>query len=130
MFEKATRLKLRFSTTKGLLLVEDLWDLPLTSTSGRVNLDEIARDIHRQLKSGYDVSFVLAEKKSDPVIQLRFDIVKRIIDTKLAENEVRNTQRANAEKKQKLLEILADRKDAELKNLDTSALEKAIAELG
>lgn len=130
MFEKATRLKLRFSTTKGLLLVEDLWDLPLTSTSGRVNLDEIARDIHRQLKSGDDVSFVLAEKKSDPVIQLRFDIVKRIIDTKLAENEVRNTQRANAEKKQKLLEILADRKDAELKNLDTSALEKAIAELG
>ena len=130
MFEKATRLKLRFSTTKGLLLVEDLWDLPLTSTSGRVNLDEIARDIHRQLKSGDDVSFVLAEKKSDPVIQLRFDIVKRIIDTKLAENEVRNTQRVNAEKKQKLLEILADRKDAELKNLDTSALEKAIAELG
>ena len=34
MFEQAARLKLRFETSRGLLSVEDLWDLPLTSARG------------------------------------------------------------------------------------------------
>ena len=45
MFEKASRLKLRFSTSIGMLSAEDLWDLPLSSRNGTANLDDVARNL-------------------------------------------------------------------------------------
>jgi hypothetical protein len=51
IFEKASREKLRFSTSQGQFSVEDLWNLPLTSPSGRsVNLYDIANGLNKELK--------------------------------------------------------------------------------
>jgi len=129
MFDIATRKKFRFDTVKGFLTVEDLWDLPLSSTTGKTNLDDIARGLHKQLKNGDDVSFVHADKKSDEIVQLKFDIVKHIIDVKLAENAAEKIARDNATKKQRLLEIIADREDDQLKSLSIDELKKAVAAL-
>jgi len=52
MFAFATKKKIRFETSKGLLSVEDLWDLPLTSDNGRPNLDDIAKGIYKAMKEG------------------------------------------------------------------------------
>ena len=41
MFEKATRLKVRFNTQNVVLAVEDLWDLPLDSKV-KASLNSIA----------------------------------------------------------------------------------------
>ena len=85
MYEKALRMKLRFETPQGPLTVEDLWDLPLQTTrANRASLDDVARGLHLQLKSGADISFVDTAKKSDPTAQLKFDIAKHIIDVRLA----------------------------------------------
>jgi hypothetical protein len=86
LFEQASRMKLRISTTSGNLSVEDLWDLPLTSRTNKLNLDDIARSLHQELKSQDDVSFV-TEKTSpkQSLLQLQFDIVKHIIDVKISE---------------------------------------------
>lgn len=51
MFIKASRTKLRFESPKGLLSVEDLWDLPLISTMGKANLDDIAKTAFQALMS-------------------------------------------------------------------------------
>ena len=127
MFEKAARQKLRFESPKGQLQVEDLWDLPLTSTKGQANLDDIARGLHRQLKNGDDVSFVNATQKSDEVVQLKFDIVKHVIEVRLVENEAAAKARENKEKKQQLLAIIAQKKDAALQGTSLEELEAMVA---
>ena len=128
MFEKAVRTKLRFDTSVGSLSVEDLWDLPLT-TKGRPNLDDIARALHKKLRSGDDVSFVETERKSDATIQLAFDIVKHIIDVRLAENAATRLEKERADKKQKIMSIIAAKQDESLQNMSLEDLTKLMADL-
>jgi len=109
MFQKASRQKFRFPTPQGQITNEDLWDLPLTSSVGRANLDDIARTLHKQLKSGDDISFVIKEKKSDDTIQLKFDIVKYIIEVKIAESEAASKAKDTKEKKQQMLTLISQK---------------------
>jgi hypothetical protein len=123
MFEKASRLKLRYETSKGKLSVEDLWDLPLISNTG-VYLDSIAKDLYLQLKSGADVSFVIKENKSDEIIQLKFDIVKHIIDVKLAEKELAEQAKLNKDRKQQILGIITQKENEQLLGSSLEELKK------
>lgn len=122
MFEKASRTKLRFDTPKGLLATEDLWDLPLTSTTGKANLDDLARDIYKSIKGSEEgVSFVAPEPSvKNDAEKLRFEIVKYVIATKLAENDAAKKSRERGEQKQRLLALIAEKEDQALawKSLD------------
>jgi hypothetical protein len=129
MFEKATRLHLRFPSPKGLLTVEDLWDLPLTSTTGKANLDDIARSLNAALKSDNNVSFVKPDTSEDALTKLQFDIVLHIISTKMTENAEALASRAKREKKQQLLEVLERKQNAQLENLSVDELTKLIESL-
>jgi hypothetical protein len=129
IFEKASRLKLTFSTSRGVLSHQDLWDLPLQSSTGKVNLDEIARDLFRQIKSDDNISFVETNHKTDFLTQLMFDVVKHIIDTRLAEAKQATDEKERADKKQKLLAIIADRQDEKLRSMSLKDLQKMVAEL-
>ena len=80
LFEQASRQKLRFKVN-GLVSVEDLWDLSLAQ------LDTLAKDLRRQSRETEE-SFI-EEKKSDSTLELRFEIVKHIITTRLAERQAR-----------------------------------------
>jgi len=121
IFEKAARQKIRFESKQGSISTEDLWDLPLTHAT-RTNLDEIARGLFLKLKSGQDVSFVTPAQKSSDIDQLKFDVVKHIIDVKLAERDVAATAKANADKKQKLLAILENKQNEALGSLSLEEL--------
>lgn len=112
MFQKASRLKLRFVTPAGHVTVEDLWDLPLSSKAGKANLDTIAVGLFTKLQQGKTVSFVSATTEQDSIDQLAFDVVKAIIDIRLAENAAEALKRTNAERKQALLALIA-RKESE-----------------
>lgn len=128
-FEKATRLKLRFETTKGNASVEELWDLPLTSSSNRPNLNSIAVGLYKKLESAENISFVDDTKASDEIIQLKFDIVRYIIEVKKNERKIASEIKANADKKQKLLAIIESKKDDALVNMDIAELEKMVKQL-
>lgn len=129
MFEKASRLKLRFDTgLVGLCTVEDLWDLPLTSRANRANLDSIAITLHEELQTTNVVSFVNNPAKADEETQLKFDVVKHIIDVKKREADDALLEKQRAERKQKLLSILARKEDNELENLPVDEIRKLVNE--
>lgn len=129
MFEKASRLKIRFDSPMGQLSVEDLWDLPLTSTTKKANLDDLAVHLDKELKETTTTSFVKKTSKSNEVTKLKFDIVLKVIEVKQAEADAADQRKSNAERKQKLLAILAEKQDADLKGKSTEELQKLINEL-
>lgn len=129
MFEKASKLKLRFESSKGLLSVEDLWDLPLTSATGKANLDDVARAVHRQLKSDDSISFVNTSQKTDEVTQLKMDIVKHVIAAKMAENAQAAKAHDLREKKQRIMEIMARKQDEALASSSMDDLQKMLDSL-
>lgn len=115
LFEQATRLKLRFESPKGALTVEDLWDLPLTSQTGRANLDSIAIELHRATKDATDVvSFVDAAVPANDDAQLAFAVVKHVIQVRVTERDLAKQAAERKEKKQRLLELIARKQDEEL----------------
>jgi hypothetical protein len=128
MFESASRQKLRFDSSKGQLTVENLWDLPLTSV-GDLSLDAIAKKINRELRETEEESFVTTKSPKSKVISLKFEIVKYIISVRLKENEEKQIRVANAQKRQRIDEILAAKEEADLMNKTMEDLIKMREEL-
>jgi putative N-acetylmannosamine-6-phosphate epimerase len=127
LFLKASRLKLRFDSAKGPINVEDLWDLPITSDK-KMNLADIGLAIKAKLDSVAGLSFVKqAIPTADATDQLRFDIIRHVIETKQEENAAASTARDNAQKKQRILQLIAEKEDDSLKGKSLDDL-KAMAE--
>lgn len=125
-FIQATRSKLRFSTTRGELSVEDLWDLNLTSATGKPNLDDLAKSLNRALKSTDDESFVTPAVKVDDGNALRFEIVKSIIAVRLLERDAAAQAKEKAEKKQKIMGFIESKQDEALSNMPIEELRKLL----
>ena len=131
MFEQATRLKLRFSSVVGELGAEDLWDLPLVSTRrDRACLDNIAIQLRKELRDLDEESFVttVANTKKQQT-QLRFDVVKHVIDVKIAEAKAKSDSAAVAEKRQKILQLIDDKRNEALGSKSIEELEADLASL-
>ena len=116
-FEKATRLRLRFETSRGNLNVEDLWRLPLAE------LDKLAIALNKQLKESSEESFIKAKSKDNKLLELRFDIVKHIIETLLSEDEEKKKAADKRAKREQLLELIAKKKNQELEGKSLEELE-------
>lgn len=131
MYEKALRNRYRYHTALGALTVEDLWDLPLTAGRlGAVNLDEIAIGLDKQLQDS-GRSFVVPDAKSKErdVLQDQLEIVKHIISVRMKEAEDAAKAKDRRERKQKIMEIMADKDDAKLRSMSKAKLEELLAEL-
>ena len=122
MYKKASRLKLRFSTPKGNLSAEQLWDLSQTDLSNSV------KSVKKILKKSDDdeLSFLEEATVVDTDNQLRFDILKDVYLTKKAEFI---TLREAAEIKahnQKIFTLIAEKQDDALKGKTIEQLEAMI----
>ena len=130
MFEQASRLKLRFAVgTRVNLTVENLWDLPLTNVKGE-HLDHIAIELQEKLSTN-EKSFVVQQSKNKEtqLNQLKFDIVKYIIDVRLEEQKVANLERQRAQEISTLKELQKQAKIRDLQNLSSEEIEERIKSL-
>lgn len=122
MFDKATRLKLRFESNKGLLSVEQIWDLSLTS------LNEIAKGLSRQVKAAEtdEEDFIGTKSNVDSELQLRFDIVKHVIGVKLKERDDSKDAAERKANNQVILELIQRKKQQELEGKSVEELEQLL----
>lgn len=129
IFEKASRIKLRFPSSKGMLATEDLWDLPLTE--GQVNLDDLAKMINKRLREESEESFVLEKSSKSEKTELQMGILKHIISVRLAEAKAKEEALVNKAQLDKIEQIIRDKEDSKLASLsleELQALRNNIAE--
>jgi hypothetical protein len=124
MFDKATRMKLRFTTDRGVLSVEDLWDLNLTQ------LNTLAKSLRKKLKEGEEEDFLNTKSEADVTDKLRFDIVLNILEVKKTEKAEREQASEIKMKREKLLGLIAEKQDADLRNKPVEELLKELEALG
>lgn len=121
IFEWATRRRLRFVTEKGTCSVEDLWRMPLEQ------LDNVAKGLKRSLDT--DISYITQQSKECKKTQLKLDVTVHIINQLLREKEDAHQAQLVGEERQRLIDILADKKDQVLRELSVEDLQKRIEEL-
>lgn len=132
MYKLAAQTILRFPSINGSLTVEQLFQLPLKSAKANTaDLDTVARTINTELKSVTQESFVDDSSNSPQRkrLELALEIVKDVIATKKAENQATLDKAAKAEKRKKLLDALAAKKDQALSAASIADLEKELAAL-
>jgi hypothetical protein len=130
IFERAARAKLRFASSIGDLTTEQVWDLPLTAKGERPNLDSLARAAFSEIKSLEEGSFVTLTPDPRKVdLELRLDILKHVIAAKLESKAAAEKAAENAERKRKLLSVLASKEEAEMAGMSKDQIEAEIAKL-
>lgn len=122
IFEKAVREKTRFNF-KGLISVEDLWDLSLE------NLDTIWCCLETDLEKLPKKSLLQTSTKQRDEIEFKQEIIKHIVETKKAEAEAKAQANENSAKKQMILSIIESKQNEDLKNKSIEELMKLVEKL-
>lgn len=123
MFEQASREKLRFEFSKGLISTEELWSLSLA------NLDSIAKGINKTIKEESEESFIKPRSNSNKTLELKLEIVKHVISVRMKEAEDAKTKSEKQAQLSTLNGLLEAKKLQELSNLSSEEIEKKIAAL-
>lgn len=122
LFEIATRKKYRFAY-KGLISVEDLWDLNV------IALDKIYKSLNKTLKEMGEESLLKTKSAEETDVENMVEIVKYIVRTKEQEKVDRLAEKEKDAKKQRIMSIIADKEDKALTELSTEELRKMLDEL-
>ena len=123
IFEAASKNKYRYPY-KGMITTEDLWDLT------QAQLDMVYKALNKGVSEAQVSS--LMRKVTDVDVELlnKIEIVKYIFNAKEAEAEARKNDAAKHAKKQRILDILAQKQEDALQNMSEDELKKMLDELG
>lgn len=122
LFEIATRNRYRFNY-KGVMSVEDLWSLRVE------DLDAIFKMLNRQKKTADEDSLLATKSAEDQDLANKIDIVRYIVSVKLAEASERVSAAEKKAQRDKIMEIVAKKKDKALEDMGIDDLMKKLKEL-
>tara|TARA_R110000868_G_scaffold74337_13_gene215020 strand:+ start:12185 stop:12568 length:384 start_codon:yes stop_codon:yes gene_type:complete len=118
-FKEASRIGLRFETSKGALSTEQLWTLPL------LHLATVVRNLKALTTKDNDDDLAFLDEKSTPVdkvVELRFTVAKEIYLAKQAENVSARDAKTKKAHNEKILGLIAEKQEGNLKNLSEEEL--------
>jgi hypothetical protein len=129
IFLQASRLRLRFPSVVGLLSVEDLWGLPLTSVSqSKASIENVGADLlarQTKLKGGSILRNSKPSKESEE-LDLSIEILRVIANTLQDEADAKTLAAAKRSERERLEGIIAER---EVKEAPLDSLKARLAEL-
>lgn len=127
MYKIASRKKLRIQTNKGMLSVEQLWDL------SKEDIGELAKSIRKRINDQKGVTgdseldFLKPSAQTEESIdELTFRILKDIYLTKQEEEDKAHRRAKARENNRKILELIAKKQDQELESKSIEELEKML----
>ena len=123
IFEAASKNKYRYPY-KGMITTEDLWDLT------QAQLDVIYKALNKGVSEAQVSSLMCKVTEVDAELLNKIEIVKYIFNAKEAEAEARKNDAAKRAKKQRILDILAQKQEDALNNMSEDELKKMLDELG
>jgi len=121
IFKNAVKKKYRWNF-RGVCTVEDLWDLSVE------NLDAIYKSLKKQQKDADGESLLTKASKEDKVLEEKIEIVKAIVVDKLAAAEKAKNAAKKRRENQRILEIMADKQDAALKEKSLEELQAMLSD--
>lgn len=120
LFKIANKKKYRFNY-KGVISVEDLWDLSVEE------LDKIYKSLKSQQKNASEESLLQTVSKEDKELLNKIEIIKIVVSDKLAAKERAQKAASQRAQNQRILEIMADKQDAALKEKSIEELQSMLA---
>jgi hypothetical protein len=120
LFKIAVKNKYRF-IDKGVQTVEDLWDLSVEE------LDKIYKTLKTKQKGEAEESLLATTSKEDKELNNKIEIIKTIVADKLSDKEKSIKAAERRAKNRRILEIMADKQEDELKSKSLDEL-KAMLE--
>ena len=119
LFKTATKKKYRFNY-KGVISIEDFWDLSVEE------LDKIYKSLKSQQRNAQEESLLQTVSKEDKVLANKIEIIKTIVNDKLMAKEKAQKAAAQRIQNQRILEIMADKQDAALKDKSIEELQNML----
>jgi hypothetical protein len=131
IFLRASRLRLRFGSPNGQLSVEDIWDIPLSTTrSNKASLENIGAPLlarQRELAEGASIFAETTPSPEKTKVDLQVAILREVAQIRQAENKAKTQAAAKASEKARLEQLIREREGNEL---PLDELKKQLAELG
>lgn len=120
LFKLAAKEKYRFPF-KGNIAVEDLFDLTTSQ------LDVVYKELKSQVKDSSD-SLLQEVFKEDTELKNKIEIVKTIFGDKVKEKELKELALAEKQRKERIKELIAQKKDQDLADKSIEELEAMLGE--
>lgn len=115
--------QVRFNLGNGLVTVLDLWYYPVEA------LDKLYTELYSELEATNKASLLTPKTKVTNLLQLKLDIIRDVVETKLAEKEAKELKVLREMQANTIREKLAAKKDQALDSLSEEELLKQLAEL-
>lgn len=128
MFEIASQYKFRYPW-KGTITTEDLWDLNMKQ------LDAVYQALSKEMNTLQDGDSLLSTTSADVFnkkqdLTTKIELVKYIFNCKQQAAELNRIAAERSAKKQRIMDILAQKQENALQNMSEDELKKMLDELG